>query len=132
MRQSKKKESVFTEKDEDVENNTLRFKLSGFNFIGNKVIDDNQLLRVTQKFLNKNVSFQELKSIIDLIEQKYDQAGWLVKISLPPQDITNGIVKLVILDLNYHQLSNLAIHLILHFLWDHLMIFLAPSFFCSY
>ncbi len=98
MRQSKKKESVFTKKDEEVKNNTLRFKLSGFDFIGNKVIDDNQLLRVTQKFLNKNVSFQELKSIIDLIEQKYDQAGWLVKISLPPQDITNGIVKLVILE----------------------------------
>lgn len=98
LRQSKNKESVFTKKDEEVKNNTLRFKLSGFDFIGNKVIDDNQLLRVTQKFLNKNVSFQELKSIIDLIEQKYDQAGWLVKISLPPQDITNGIVKLVILE----------------------------------
>ena len=56
MRQSKKKESVFTEKDEEVKNNTLRFKLSGFDFIGNKVIDDFQLLRVTQKFLNIGLS----------------------------------------------------------------------------
>ena len=35
LRQNKKKESVFTEKDEEVQNNALRFKLSGFDFIGN-------------------------------------------------------------------------------------------------
>ncbi|MBN3037922.1 MAG: ShlB/FhaC/HecB family hemolysin secretion/activation protein [Candidatus Omnitrophica bacterium] len=76
-----------------------KVKVLGFEFEGNKVLDDELLNDLVSGYINKELSLTELEQICELIAQEYHKQGYfLAKAILPAQEINKGIVKIIILE----------------------------------
>ena len=69
-----------------------------FVFIGNTKVSSEKLNSLIAGYLNRPISFNDLKSAADLIAEYYREKGWLVRTQIPAQDVTEGIVTIEILE----------------------------------
>lgn len=77
----------------------IRFKLNGFEFSPSEVLTTEELKRLTAPYLQKEVSANDLYKLVNEINALYEEKGYIVcKAGLPPQTITNGIVKIVLIE----------------------------------
>ncbi len=83
-----------------------KFIVKRFEFTGNVKISTEKLQVVVAEFVNRSYTFSELKNITDVIAGYYRDEGWLARVILPPQDITNGTVTIQIIEAN---LGNIVI-----------------------
>lgn len=72
--------------------------VSQFDFVGNKLLDSDSLRQVTREFLNKPLSLAQLRLVSDKVQQAYSDAGWMVHVFLPAQEIDGGKVKVQIVE----------------------------------
>lgn len=72
-----------------------------FCFAGNTLLDDKQLAQAVAGFLNRPVSFEELQRAADLVAAVYREAGWIVRVYLPEQDVSAGVVTLQIVEARF-------------------------------
>lgn len=63
---------------------------------GNQVLASEDLQTLLQPFTDVDVSLQQIREAAAVVQQAYDEAGWLARVDLPPQDITEGRVTLQI------------------------------------
>ena len=77
------------------------FKISSFSFEGNKLISSNELQSYLTGYLNHEISLDELKAAVDSLSILYKDKGYLATASLPKQDITNGNVKVIIIEAKF-------------------------------
>lgn len=71
----------------------------GFQFIGNTVFSDDQLAKLVAPYIGKEVDFEGLKDIVDVIKGYYRSKGYFLAIAnLLKQDASDGIVKINILE----------------------------------
>jgi hemolysin activation/secretion protein len=63
---------------------------------GNQVLASEDLQALLQSFTGVDVSLQQIREAAAVLQQAYDEAGWLARVDLPPQDITDGRVTLQI------------------------------------
>ena len=75
-----------------------KITLAGFKYQGNTLFTAEELNAVTQPWLNKPVSFLDLRDVTVAIQNFYSDRGRLAQASFPPQDIENGIVLIAILE----------------------------------
>ena len=61
----------------------LKFTVTKFNFIGNTVLTDDQLVDLTENFLNKEYNFTELQEILRFISTFYRNLGLWARAILP-------------------------------------------------
>lgn len=71
-----------------------------FEFSGNKKVSSEKLQAVVAEFVNHSYTFGELKNIADIVAGFYRDEGWLARVVLPPQDITDGVVTIQIVEAN--------------------------------
>src|SRR6056300_317170 len=76
----------------------LKFTVTKFNFIGNTVLTDAQLVDLTENFLNKEYNFTELQEILRFISRFYRNLGLWARAILPEQDIVDGILTIQIVE----------------------------------
>lgn len=76
----------------------LTFVVKQFVFIGNNKISSEELQPLVADFIGKPITFDDLKRITDAITEYYRERGWLVRVILPQQDITDGSVTLRIVE----------------------------------
>lgn len=76
----------------------MTFVVKNFVFSGNTKISNSELLQYADQFLNKAISFDDLNRLTDVITERYRAKGWLVRVVLPQQDITDGTVKVTIIE----------------------------------
>jgi len=69
-----------------------------FVFIGNTEVSSEKLSSLVAGYLNRPISFNDLRSAADLIAEYYRDQGWLIKTQIPQQDVTEGIVTIEILE----------------------------------
>jgi hemolysin activation/secretion protein len=69
-----------------------------YSFEGNNLISDSELRLAVASLTNREITFSELKTVSGLIYDYYHQKGFLVKVTLPDQDVTDGFVKIVIVE----------------------------------
>ena len=69
-----------------------------FAFIGNTRVSSEKLNSLVIGYLNRPITFNDLTSAADLIAEYYRDKGWLVKAQIPPQNITEGVVTIEILE----------------------------------
>jgi hemolysin activation/secretion protein len=67
-----------------------------FQFEGNKIISDEELRAALASLTDKEITISELQSATGIIASLYRQKGYLATATLPDQDITEGVVKVVI------------------------------------
>ena len=69
-----------------------------FRFAGNTLLSAEQLAPAVASFLNRPLDFAGLQQATAAISEAYRAAGYLVRVYLPRQDITSGIVTLQIVE----------------------------------
>ena len=65
---------------------------------GNSVIATPALLQWLKPFTNVNLSFRQINEAAILLQQIYQDTGWVARVLVPTQDITDGTVTLRIIE----------------------------------
>ena len=76
----------------------VTFVVKRFVFVGNTKISNDQLQPLVAEFVGKPITFDDLKRITDAVTEYYRERGWLVRVILPQQDITEGTVTIRIIE----------------------------------
>ena len=76
----------------------LSFVVKHFVFVGNTKISSAELEPIVADFTGKPITFDDLKLITDAITEYYREKGWLARVFLPQQDITEGTVTIRIME----------------------------------
>jgi hemolysin activation/secretion protein len=81
-------------------------QVSQFRFIGNTLINAEQLGAVVAGFLNQALDFKQLQLAATAVANAYRDAGWVVRAYLPQQDIQNGVVRIQIVEANFGKVQH--------------------------
>lgn len=76
----------------------LSFTVKHFVFVGNSKLSNDDLQPIVADFIGKPITFDDLRRITDAITEYYRERGWLVRVILPQQDITEGTVTIRIIE----------------------------------
>jgi hemolysin activation/secretion protein len=79
--------------------------VTAFSVEGNTLMDATVLQAALAPWLNRPVSLAELRLIPVALEALYRARGWLVRASLPAQDITEGTVRITVAEARLGKLS---------------------------
>jgi hemolysin activation/secretion protein len=63
---------------------------------GNHLLDDATLRNSLQPFTGVDLSLQQIREAAAVVQQAYDDAGWLARVDVPAQDVTEGRITLLI------------------------------------
>ena len=75
--------------------------VNNFLFEGNTLVSSDELKAFLKAYLNLEITLDELKSAVDSISIFYKDRGYLATANLPKQDITEGIVKIIITEAKF-------------------------------
>ncbi len=67
-----------------------------FDLAGNVLLDDATLQSVLADYRGRKLGLGDLQRAAAAVSEAYAQAGWLARVFLPPQDITDGVISLQI------------------------------------
>lgn len=80
--------------DEDI-----TFFITEFDFIGNRVIDRDDLYRVVSDYIGKHLTLNDLYEVADEVTKLYNKKGYIVSYAyIPPQVIENETVTIAIVE----------------------------------
>jgi hemolysin activation/secretion protein len=74
-----------------------------FRFIGNSIYTSSELAERLTSYLNHPIDFKDLEAATLRVAEFYRQGGWVVKTSLPPQDIGGAIVTIQVVEAIFGQ-----------------------------
>ena len=74
-----------------------------FVFEGNTRLSADQLAAIVAPYQAGQYDFDQLRQIADIVADAYRDAGWLVRVSLPKQEVKDGVVKLQIIEATFGQ-----------------------------
>ncbi|WP_293751623.1 ShlB/FhaC/HecB family hemolysin secretion/activation protein [Limnohabitans sp. Rim8] len=74
----------------------VTFKVQRFDVQGGQVMEKKAIDAVLAQWLGRELDLTELRRVVPALEEAYQQLGWLAQVSLPPQDIQDGVVRLVV------------------------------------
>jgi hemolysin activation/secretion protein len=72
--------------------------VSAFQFAGNTLLSSEQLAPAVASYLNRPLDFSDLQNAAAAVAETYRQAGWIVRVYLPRQEIRNGVVTLQVVE----------------------------------
>jgi hemolysin activation/secretion protein len=82
----------------------IKFKLVKIVLEGNHVYSEKDLLPLYKNSLNKEISVLDLQNLVQDISNYYRNNGYILsRALLPPQNITNGVVKVKIIEGYIHK-----------------------------
>lgn len=79
----------------------LSVTVKSFRFAGNTLLSSEQLAPAVSGFLNRPLGFAELQAAADAAAGAYRAQGWLVRVYLPEQDISAGVVTLQVIEARF-------------------------------
>lgn len=77
---------------------TLVVTVKRFEFRGNRLLDEAVLQKVVAPWLNRPVGFNDLQAAAAAVADAYRDAGWVVRVYLPEQDIAEGRVAIQVVE----------------------------------
>ena len=75
--------------------------VSRFRFIGNTLLSDRFLARSVELYLNRSIDFAELQNAAAMAALAYREKGYVATVSIPRQEIVDGIVTLKVVEAKY-------------------------------
>lgn len=78
-----------------------RLTVQRFRITGNSLLTAEQLAPVLSDFVGRETDFAGLRRAADAVAAAYRQAGWLVRVALPEQDVSGGLVTLQVVEARY-------------------------------
>jgi len=73
-------------------------EVKDFAFTGNTLFSADKLAEVVKPWIGRTITFVELNDVTTAIQDFYRQQGRLALVSVPPQEVKNGIVQLQIVE----------------------------------
>ena len=70
------------------------FLVRAWEFDGVTVFDEDELKELLANYSGIKISFAQIKSVASQIEQYYEKHGFLAQATVPPQDISSGLVRI--------------------------------------
>lgn len=80
---------------------SVEFTVNRFEFTGNTKVSSQRLSQALADYLNRPITFEQLQEATNLVADTYAQAGWLARAFLPRQDITEGVVRIQVIEAVY-------------------------------
>lgn len=74
----------------------VRFTVNQFQLEGVQILPESEVQGLLKAWLGRPVTFADLQSACDAIQNLYRQKGYTVQAILPPQKIAGGVVKIII------------------------------------
>lgn len=74
------------------------FIVKRFKFVGNKQVTEQELLKLVKPYLNRDTTYEQLKTVTDTVAELYLKKSLLVRVLLPKQDVTNGVVTIQVIE----------------------------------
>ncbi len=94
-----KKEAEPTPKPSPATDDGISFLVTGFLVHGNTQLSQDEIHAVLNGFTNKQLTNQQLHFAADALMNEYRRAGlFSAKVTIPPQDISDGVVALQVLE----------------------------------
>jgi hemolysin activation/secretion protein len=78
--------------------NERAVRVISWDLVGNTAIDTATLLRWLKPFTEVNLSLRQINEAAALLQQIYQDEGWVARVVVPAQDITDGRVTLSIIE----------------------------------
>jgi hemolysin activation/secretion protein len=76
----------------------VKVTVTAFEFSGNTLITTDDLRARVAEFVGKTMSLSELQQVADAVAAFYQTRGYLANVTLPPQKIDDGVVKIQIIE----------------------------------
>ena len=71
-----------------------KFLVRSWSFDGVTVFEEDELLALLASYSGGDISFSQIESIAFKIEQYYEKHGFLAQVTVPPQDVSSGLVRI--------------------------------------
>ena len=78
-----------------------KVKVTSFVFKGNKIITTEELESFVKKYIDTELTFNEITQAVVSISLLYERKGYLAQATLPEQNITDGIIQVNILEAHF-------------------------------
>ena len=72
--------------------------VKAFVFKGNSLLTSEQLAPIVAGYLGRSISFADLQQAAAAVANAYREAGWVVRVFLPAQDVTEGSVTIEVVE----------------------------------
>lgn len=79
----------------------ITVRIREFRFAGNTLLSSEQLAASVVDFFDRELDFSGLQRVADAIAAAYREAGWIVRVYLPEQDISAGVVTLQVIEAKF-------------------------------
>jgi len=76
----------------------LRFQVQRFALEGVVLLPHDQVQRVLQSYLGRDISFFDLEAAMAAVAAAYEAEGWLARVQVPEQDVVDGVVTLRVME----------------------------------
>ena len=80
---------------------TAEFTVKQFTFTGNTKVKSATLEAALADYLNRPIQFKDLQEAANVVADTYAEKGWLARAFVPRQDITEGTVRLHVIEAVY-------------------------------
>ena len=80
---------------------SVEFTVNRFEFSGNTKLSADQLRQALADYVNRPITFEQLQEATNVVAETYSKAGWLARAFLPRQDITEGVVRIQVIEAVY-------------------------------
>lgn len=77
---------------------SVQLPVKAFRFAGNTLVSDARLQAIVAQWQGRVLGFEELQQATQAVAAAYRQAGWIVRVYLPEQDVTDGIVTIQVVE----------------------------------
>jgi len=72
-----------------------------FVFTGNSVLSDGEMQKVAADYVRREVHFSEINVMLGRIAELYQEKGYLARVYLPEQDISDGVVQVAVVEARF-------------------------------
>ena len=79
----------------------MTVRVKAFVLAGNTLLGSDQLNTVLAAFVGRDLGFEGLQAAADAVTAAYRQAGWIVRVYLPEQDVSEGTIALQVIEARF-------------------------------
>jgi len=94
FKESKKEKEPITQEDPAA----LKLVVKGFALSGNTLIDSNEIQNILSLYVGKSLSFNQIQNATRNIAELYRVRGYSARAFLPPQEVQNGVIQIIVLE----------------------------------
>jgi len=74
------------------------FQVQSFKLEGVALLSEDQVQRVLQSYVGREISFFDLEAAMAAVAAAYEAEGWLARVQVPEQDVVDGVVTLRVME----------------------------------